>query len=218
MTVHTCKLWDPCWALSSLSPPLLCAAGVRGLPLPLAFLSCLSRGLGVMRCLCCMHTAPFPCKAWIILSAPVPGQSPQRGELGPTVPACWRCPVPCTSQQLGTRGWAEECPFFSPLLLLSLQPLYSPPCPKLSLEPESATCARRPGPICSCCLMNSQLLGGGIVTEVIQSRHYTSIYFPILLVKMFDEPPSLLKHLLSACWVELSRKLNVQEMVWWEQG
>lgn len=66
--------------------------------------------------------------------------------------------------------------------------------------------------------MNSQLLGGGIVTEVIQSRHYTSIYFPILLVKMFDEPPSLLKHLLSACWVELSRKLNVQEMVWWEQG
>lgn len=126
---------------------------------------------------------------------------------------------------LGTGGCVEACPFFS-LLLLSLQPLCSPPClgsspAPLLLEPETATCDRRSDPIWSRCLKNSWLLGGGIGTEVIQPRRYSSIYFPspaILLVKMFDESPSPSKHLLFACRVELSRQLKTVIGRSWHRG
>lgn len=150
---------------------------------------------GQVQC-CATHTPPqLPCKPASLCVCVRAEQSPPISKL-------------CASQQLGM-GWAELCPFFSPLLL-SLQPLYSLPCPKLSLEPETATRARRPGPICSRCLMNSQLLGGGIVPEVIQPCHYGSICFPFsafLLLKAF-EPLSLIEHLLCACWAELGGQLK----------
>lgn len=121
---------------------------------------------------------------------------------------------------LGMSGWVEACPFFSPILLF-LQPLYSPPCPWLLLEPETAMCHHRSYPICSQCLKNSRLLGGGIGTVVTQPHRYSSIYFPssaILLVKMFNKSLSFIKHLLFACWVELSRQLKTVIGRSWHRG
>lgn len=60
-------------------------------------------------------------------------------------------------------------------------------------------CDRRSDPICTRCLKNSRLLGGGIGTEVTKPHHYSSIYFPssaILLLKMFHESPSPIKRAL----------------------
>jgi len=91
----------------------------------------------------------------------------------------------------------------------------------LLLEPETATCDCRCHPICSRCLKSSRLLGGGNGTEVTQLQHYISTYFPssaILLVKVFGQSPSPVKHLLFACWAELSRQPKTAMGRSWHRG